>query len=130
MQLLMQSLKISLENTKLNNLDKTSGKLTIFQFWLMEVPWTRNNESFFYEWCQILYWECKKWTETDLEFWSGVNMGQYTNLGQLIKDKAPWLKLAKKDAFDTSPFRKIDNMLMINSTFIRKFSSDKESWKN
>ena len=54
-------------------------------------------------------------------------MGQYTDLGKLIKDKAPWWKLAVKDAFDTSPFRKIDNMLMINSTFIRKFSSDKES---
>ena len=54
-------------------------------------------------------------------------MGQYTDLEKLIKDKAPWLKLAVKDALDASPFRKIDNMLMINSTFIRKFSSDKES---
>ena len=54
-------------------------------------------------------------------------MGQYTDLGKLIKDEAPWLKLAVKDAFDTSAFRKIDNMLMINTTFIRKFSSNKES---
>ena len=39
-------------------------------------------------------------------------MGQYTGLGKLIKDEAPWLELAVKDAFDTSPFRKIDNMIM------------------
>ena len=51
-------------------------------------------------------------------------MGQYTDLEKLIKDKAPLLKLAFKDALDTSPFGKIDNMLMVNSTFIRQFSSD------
>ena len=53
-----------------------------------------------------------------------MNMGQYTDLEKLIKDKAPLLKLAFKDALDTSPFGKIDNMLMVNSTFIRQFSSD------
>ena len=54
-------------------------------------------------------------------------MGQYTWLGKLIRGEAPWLELAVKDAFDASPFRKIDNMLMSNSTFIRKVSSGKES---
>ena len=53
---------------------------------------------------------------------ASVNMGQFSGLGKLIKDKAFWLELvhcfshrielALKDAFDTSPFGKIDNMLM------------------
>ena len=53
---------------------------------------------------------------------ASVNMGPLNGLGKIDKDSALWLqlvhcfnhriKLALKDAFDTSPFGDIDNMLM------------------
>ena len=53
---------------------------------------------------------------------ASANMGEYTGLEKLVKDSAPWLELvhcfnhrielALKDAFDTSPFSKIDDMLL------------------
>ena len=52
---------------------------------------------------------------------ASVNMGEYRGLGKLVKESAPWLELvhcfnhrielALKDAFDTSPFGKIVDML-------------------
>ena len=53
---------------------------------------------------------------------ASVNLGQFGDLGALIKEKAPWLelghcfnhriKLALKDAFENSAFAKIETMLM------------------
>lgn len=52
---------------------------------------------------------------------TSVKMGQYKGMRKLIKGKTPWLELlhfsvsielALKDAFDTSPFGKVDNMLI------------------
>ena len=53
---------------------------------------------------------------------ASVNMGPLNGLGKIVRDSALWLqlvhcfnhriKLALKDAFDTSPFGDIDNMLM------------------
>ena len=53
---------------------------------------------------------------------ASVNMGPLNGLGKIVKDSTPWLELvhcfnhriepALKDAFDTSPFGDIDNMLM------------------
>ena len=53
---------------------------------------------------------------------ASVNMGLLNGLGKLVKEKAPWLELvhcfnhrlelAMKDAFQTTPFSKIDDMLL------------------
>ena len=53
---------------------------------------------------------------------ASVNMGPLNGLGKIVEDSTPWLELvhcfnhrielALKDAFDTSPFGDIDNMLM------------------
>ena len=52
---------------------------------------------------------------------TSVNMGPLSGLGKIVKDSTPWLqlvqyfnhhiKLALIDAFDTSPYEYIDNML-------------------
>ena len=53
---------------------------------------------------------------------TSINMGPLNGLEKIVKDSTPWLqlvhclnhrvKLSLKDAFDTSPFGDIDNMLM------------------
>ena len=66
---------------------------------------------------------------------TSVNTGRKTGLGMLIKQIAPWLELvycfnhrldfALKDAFNNSPFYKIDTMLSLNFiTCTRKAQTD------
>ena len=66
---------------------------------------------------------------------TSVNTGRKTGLGMLIKQIAPWLELvycfnhrldfALKDAFNNSPFYKIDTMLSLNFiTCTRKAQAD------
>ena len=68
---------------------------------------------------------------------ASVNMGPLNGLGKIVKDSAPWselvhcfnhrVELALKEAFDTSPFGDIENMLMKLYYFTRRVQNDIES---